>query len=515
MREKLLVVFCCVISFAIAQPVQRDTIAKPLSQKDKKKRDRKLSRELESPYLIWKNVDVVYIITDDERKALDGLSNDAERETFVEQFWLRRDPTPDTEENEYKEEHYRRIAYANERFASGIPGWKTDRGRIYIKYGPPDEVDSHPSGGSYQRTQEEGGGQGQAFPFETWRYRHIDDVGTNIVIEFVDRTMSGEYRLTIDPTEKDALQHTPAAPQQLPTGATAFRDEFAPLELLHNLGKPAAVKYRDLEATVNTSVRYNTLPMRVRTDFIPVTPASIYTNVTLQFDRRDLQFQQKDGVAKATINLYGRISTMSRRVVSVFEDVISVEGLSELSAVYQKTLPLAPGRYRLNIAAKDITGGTTGSYETAIDVPQFAEDKLSASSLILADLIERVPARNIGAGQFVIGDTKVRPRLSETFRNDEKLGIYVQLYHFAPDARTNKPSGVVEYRITRNGTETAVLDYTEDASALEGSASQVTVQKWLPLKDLTPGSYTLRVKVTDQNRGQVVTPSATFTIVQP
>jgi len=210
-----------------------------------------------------------------------------------------------------------------------------------------------------------------------------------------------------------------------------------------------------------------------------------------------------------------RISTMSRRVVSVFEDVISVEGPSAISAVYQKTLPLAPGRYRLNIAAKDVTGGTTGSYEAAIDVPQFEEDKLSASSLILADLMERVPVRNTGAGQFVIGDTKVRPRFGRTFSNDEKLGIYVQLYHFAPDQKTHKPNGAVEYQITRNGTDAVVLSYSEDVSALEGSASQVTVEKWLPLKSLAPGSYTLRMKVVDQNRGQAVTPSALFTIIQP
>ena len=149
MRDKLLVVFCFLCSYAIAQPPQADTIARPLSTKEKKQRDRKLRRELESPYRIWLNQDVAYIITDEERRAFNDLSNDAERESFIEQFWLRRDPTPDTEENEFKEEHYRRIAYANEHFASGIPGWKTDRGRTYIVYGPPDEIESHSSGGTY------------------------------------------------------------------------------------------------------------------------------------------------------------------------------------------------------------------------------------------------------------------------------------------------------------------------------------------------------------------------------
>jgi GWxTD domain-containing protein len=506
MRDKLLVVFCCACSYAIAQPPQADTIAKPLSQKEKKKRDRKLSKELESPYKVWENVDVAYIITDEERRAFNGLSNDAERESFIEQFWLRRDPTPDTEENEFKEEHYRRIAYANERFASGIPGWKTDRGRTYIVYGPPDEIESHPSGGTYQLPQDQGGGQSQAFPFETWRYRFIQGIGTNVVFEFVDQTMSGEYHITIDPNEKNALAHTPMSPQPPATGASSMRDEFTPLEQLANWGRAPDIKYKDLQAMVTSNVRYNTLPMRIRTDFIPVTPASIYANITMQFETKDLQFLERDGMAKATVNIYGRITSMSRRVVKVFEDVVSVEGTSQLSSVYQQTIPLPPGRYRLNIAAKDVTGGNTTTYEAALDVPQCEEDKLAASSLILADLMEPVPARRIGAGQFVIGDTKVRPRVSANFRNDEKLGIYVQLYHFVP--------GAIEYQITQNATGTGVLNYTEDASALQGSASQMTVKKWLPLKDLTPGPYTLRMKVIDRDRGQEVNPSATFTIIQ-
>src|SRR5215831_16987697 len=107
---------------------QRETIAKPMTEKERRKKEAKLRKELETPYRKWLNEDVAYIITDEERAAFKRLQTDEEREQFIEQFWLRRDPTPDTVENEFKEEHYRRIAYANERYASGIPGWKTDRG---------------------------------------------------------------------------------------------------------------------------------------------------------------------------------------------------------------------------------------------------------------------------------------------------------------------------------------------------------------------------------------------------
>src|SRR3954454_16782812 len=189
---------------------QRETVAKPLSDRERRKREDKLNKELKATRR-WIKEDVAYIITDEERQAFAKLNTEDERQNFIEQFWIRRDPTPDTAENEFKEEHYRRIAYANERFASGIPGWKTDRGHIYITFGPPAEIESHPSGGSYERPIEEGGGTTSTFPFELWRYRWIEGIGSDIIIEFVDPTMTGEYRMTMDPSEKDALLMVPNA----------------------------------------------------------------------------------------------------------------------------------------------------------------------------------------------------------------------------------------------------------------------------------------------------------------
>ena len=188
-----------------------ETSSRPMTDKERKAKDKQLRKELATPYRKWLNEDVAYIITDEERSAFMRLQTDEEREQFIENFWLRRDPTPDTVENEFREEHYRRIAYANEHFASGIPGWKTDRGRIYITYGPPDEIDDHSSGGSYERPPEEGGGETSTYPFQQWRYRWIEGVGTNVIIEFVDPTMSGEFHMTMDPSEKDALLYVPNA----------------------------------------------------------------------------------------------------------------------------------------------------------------------------------------------------------------------------------------------------------------------------------------------------------------
>ncbi|MGI8742780.1 MAG: GWxTD domain-containing protein [Bryobacteraceae bacterium] len=527
---------------AAAEP--GETVAKPMTDKERKKRDAKLRKELETPYKKWMTEDVGYIISDEERKSFSQLSTDEERQNFIEQFWLRRDPTPDTEENEFKEEHYRRIAYANEHYASGIPGWKTDRGRIYIMYGPADETDSHPSGGTYERPIEEGGGSTSTYPFEKWRYRYIDGIGSDINIEFVDPTMTGEYRMTMDPSEKDALLYVPGAGltmneqmglssktdrfnrtdgTHLGTGnqpLPASMNQFERLEQFAKLQKPPTIKFKDLEAAVTSTIRFNTLPMKVRADFVRVTDSTILCPITIQFERKDLQFQQKDNVSKAAINIYARITSLSRRVVNVFEDVVTSEISTDLlsegikgSSIYQKSVPLAPGMYRLNIVAKDVIGGNMTSYETALNVPHFSEEKLAQSSLILADMIEKVPSKSIGTGQFVIGDTKVRPRVNDTFSKDEKLGIYAQFYNFSPDEKTKKPSGSIEYQIFKNGSSQAVLDYTEDISSIpEASAQQVTVEKLLPLKALEAGQYTLKMKVTDKTSSQALTPSAAFTV---
>jgi GWxTD domain-containing protein len=525
-------------------PAPRDTVSKPMTAKQKKKQEDKLRKELETPYRKWLNEDVTYIITDEERKAFKRLSTDDEREEFIEQFWLRRDPTPDTEENEYKEEHYRRIAYSNEHFPSGIPGWKTDRGRMYIMYGPPDEIDDHSSGGSYDRPIEEGGGTTSSFPFIDWTYRYIDGVGTNVKIEFVDTTMSGEFRMTMDPSEKDALTYVPGAgltlAEQMGTADKSQRftrtdgttlgtgtnplpesmNEFTRLQQFANLQKAPEVKFKDLQAVISSSIRYNNLPFKVRAEYIKITDSTILTTVTIELQRRDLQFQQKDNVAKATVNIFGRITSITGRVVNTFEDPVTVEVPVDMlqkaidgASIYQKEIPLAPGMYRLNIVCKDVTGGNMTTYPMALNVPHFDDEKLAASSLILADLIEKVPTRSIGSGQFVIGDTKVRPRLTDTFERNEKLGIYTQFYNFSPDAKTNKPNGSIEYNITKAGAAQPVLHYTEEVTSIPGASSQqVTVEKLLPLQSLEPGQYTLNMKVVDRNSNQTLSPTANFTV---
>lgn len=138
---------------------------------------------------------MVSIIEDEERGAFERLDSDAERDRFIQEFWERRDPTPGTSANEAKDEHYRRIAYTErrQRWADeeGVPAWRSDRGRIYIGYGPPDAIEAHPSGQPHIHDGK---------PFEIWRYRKMTEDGArNLILIFVQDPVSGAYRVMQEP----------------------------------------------------------------------------------------------------------------------------------------------------------------------------------------------------------------------------------------------------------------------------------------------------------------------------
>ncbi|HWR49549.1 MAG TPA: hypothetical protein VN428_00470, partial [Bryobacteraceae bacterium] len=361
---------------------------------------------------------------------------------------------------------------------------------------------------------------------------------------FVDPTMTGEYRMTMDPSEKDALLHVPGAGltlyeqmgitskderfnrtdgTHLGTGDSPLpsrMNQFERLEQFAKLQKPPAVKYKDLESVVNTRITYNLLPVKVRADYIRMTTSTVLTYITVLLENKDLQFTDKEGIAKAMVNMYARITSMGRRVVNVFEDPIAIEvpsahlaAASARSSVYNKAVYLAPGNYRLNVVVKDVIGGTMNNYEAALHVPFYDEEKLASSSIIVADLLEKVPTRNIGTGQFVIGDTKVRPRIDARFKKEEKMGIYAQFYNFQPDEKTQRPNGDIAYEVVKNGSNEKIFEFSEELKDLPGASSQqVTIEKVLPLQNLAPGQYILKMKVTDRNSKQVLTPTATFTV---
>jgi len=534
------------------QPSQTaDPLKRPTDEKQKKRNQKALKQELSKPYKKWLDEDVVYIITDEERAAFRQLSNDEERDNFIEAFWQRRDPTPDTEENEYKEEHYQRIAYANEHFAAGVPGWKTDRGRIYIVFGKPDEIDSHPSGGTYERPMEEGGGETSTFPFEDWRYRYIEGIGQEVIVEFVDTCMCGEYHMTMDRSEKDALLMTPNAGLTIweqmgmanktqrfqgngierlglgPQSSMLQTKEFDRLEQFAKLQQAPKVKFTDLEEAVDHKIVLNPMPFDVNVDYVKVTSDTVLVPIVIQMKNRDITFVNKDGVERGTVNIFARLSTLTGKIVQTFEDTVQVDVPAELlprtaenASVYPKALPLRPGLYKLNIAIKDVNGDRKGIWSRSIRVPEYSEDKLSTSSLIVADLMEPVPTKAIGTGNFVIGTTKVRPRVPPAdgkpavFKRDkdQKLNFWMQVYNLGVDEKTHKPSATFEYDITNVATNKPVVQQVESTETMGNVVDQVTLQKSMPIPYLRPGVYKIQIKVNDNISKQTVDPSAVFAV---
>jgi GWxTD domain-containing protein len=510
------------------------------SQQDPMDKPRNVKPELKKAYKDWLEKDVTYVITDEERRAFKKLATDDERERFIEEFWRRRDPDPDTDENEFKEEYYERIAYANEHFASGIPGWKSDRGRIWIMYGKPDERETHPMGGSYDRPSYEGGGSTSTYPFEIWFYRYLAGVGSGVEIEFVDPTGSGEYRIARNPNEKDAMLMVPGAGLTLSeqlglsdkgdrisgiggVGSANYQREqdspFSRLQLLADLSRPPQVKFNDLASAVNTGViEENPLNFDIRVDFFRQSDERVITALTIQTSNKDLVFQDSGGLQQARINIFGRITSVAGRRAGVFEDpVITTATTEELNeakdrkSAYQKAVALAPGTYKVDVIVRDVASGATGIRHVGFTVPRYDPQKLSTSTLVLAAKLESLidqPA----VGQFVIGQQKVIPNVSGIYQRGQPVGVYLQVYNAGIDQTTLRPSVDVEYALLKDGKELG--KQAEDWRGMSDSGQRLTLARLIDTRQLAPGEYELAVRIRDRVSGQALAPSAKFTVVQ-
>jgi GWxTD domain-containing protein len=499
---------------------------------------RKVKQELKKAYVNWIN-DVDIIITKSERDAWTKLDTDDEREKFIQIFWDTRDPDPDTEENEFKQEFFERVAYANEHFSSGKPGRLTDRGRIYIKFGKPDEVESHPAGGLYDRPSYEGGGSTSTYPFEKWFYRHIPNVRSGVELEFVDPTGSGEYRLAKNPDEKDALINVPGAG---PTFA-----ELAGLETradrIANLGSFGRVNYRrtqdspfevlDLLSSLErdqpfernfpgTSISTpvvddNPINFEAQFNYFKQSDNRVLAVLTVQADNDQLSFANSGGIETARLNIFGRVITLANRSIGKFEDSVTTTATSqELSttrtrkSAYARAFILDPGRYRVDVIVRDIQSGSAGMKQVGFIVPEFPTDQLSASSVVLAAKLENMES-GAAVGPFVIGATRVIPNLSGVFRRNQPVGVYLQIYNAAIDQTTLRPAADAEYVLLKNGKE--LSKQTEDWRQINDAGQRLTLSRLIDSRSLEPGAYQIKIRIRDHVSGQTITPSATFTIV--
>lgn len=537
MRGTVLFLISALVFSSVAVFAQDD------ESKENKKKQKQPKESLKSVYKRWIDEDVRWIITDEENKTFKALKTDDEREQFIEQFWLRRDPDPDTDSNEYREEYYQRIAYANEKYTSGIPGWKTDRGRIYVMFGKPDQVESHPSGGSYDRPTWEGGGTTSTYPFEIWWYRYIEGVGSDVEIEFVDPTGSGEYRIARSPYEKDALLYVPNAgltlSEQLGLSSKADRvaygmfgpggggangqmfgmrakdQPFEKLDLLAKLQRPPKVKFNDLAALANESelpkASFDVLPVSVVITQLRVTDTAVLTSFTVQMENQDLVFKDVGGIQQAAVNIYAKISNAAGRRVGQFERLVTASSTAEALENYQKiassfmeNLVLQPGIYKIDLVVRDVNSGKTEVIKQGFQVSKYEEGKLATSTMILASSIQPLTGR-LSTGMFVFGSLKVVPNASFHYKTTQPLGIYMQVYNVAIDQATLKPSVDIEYLITQRDKEVTRIKEDGKNGLSTITSQQITLAQLIPLKDFKPGSYDVQVIVKDNVANQMIT----------
>lgn len=523
-RISVLVVVLVLVPAALAQTKSAGV--------DPQTKPQKIKPEPAKAFKEWIE-DVDPILSPQEREAWKKLQTDEEREQFIATVWHLRDPDPDTEENEYREAYYERVEYANEHFSSGIKGVKTDRGRIYLKYGKPDEVESHPSGGAYDRELSEGGGSTSAYPFERWWYRNLPG-RSDVQIEFVDPTGTGEYRIARNPFEKDALVHVPGAG---PAGinqadyvlaASGFGNPFSSrakdsawdwMDISRLRDEAPPVNFDRLRGTGVSSpiIEDNLLNSAVQISYFKQSDERAIVAFTVQTDNRDLVFRDVGGVQTARLNISGRITSVAEKRVGFFEDSVTTTATTtelvaakERKSAYQKAVPLAPGRYRIDVLVRDIESGAASLRHVGFEVPKFGVN-LASSSLILASVLEQV-SDVPQSRQFVIGDKKVIPNLAAEYHRGAPIGVYMQIYNAGIDQTTLRPSVDVEYALVKDGKE--VGTQIEDWRGTSTTGDRLTLARLIDSRGLDPGDYLVQVRAHDRVSGTALVQKAAFKIVK-
>jgi GWxTD domain-containing protein len=527
-------VLCVATSFAALILAAPSSLAQPKqTPQSPEQNPRKVRKEPNNVFREWPK-EVEPIITEAELRAYRKLQTDEEREQFIGIFWRNRDTDPDTVENEYKDEYYERIAYANEHFTSGKPGWLTDRGRIYVKFGKPDDVESHPAGGPYERAYYEGNGSTTTYPFERWFYRslHVGGGGlggsfrSGVEIEFVDPTGTGEYRIARNPFEKEVRGsgNGPTPEERNSIGVANYRrEQDSPFEVI--------LLHRDLDAPppVRESVPGGTrigrpvaddsiLNLEIKDHYFFQTDGRVLTAFTIQADNRELVFQDSGGLQTARLNIYGRITSVAERNIGAFEDSVTTTATAQELAearqrksVYGKAVMLPPGRYRLDVFVRDINSGAMGVEHHAFVVPKLDPVKLTTSSIVLAAKLESLKDQP-GGSPFTIGLTKVVPNISGVYHRGQPVGVYLQVYNAGVDQTTLRPAADVQFVLLKDGKE--LSKQVEDWRGMSEAGQRLTLARLIDTSGLAPGKYEIQIRIRDHVGGQELSPSAKFTIVQ-
>lgn len=498
--------------------------------------------EMDNYFQRWLKQDVVYIISQEEKEVFQVLQTYREKEEFIEEFWRRRDDDQLTVFNQFKEEHYRRLAYANEHFQSGLPGWKTDRGRIYIIYGEPAEVVKNRSRNHYRRSVQGSRNVSPGYVFEIWRYKYIEGIGPDVEVEFVDSSGSGEYHLARVPLERNSLllnsrdhrtvigeaellnlkNRSSLSPWHLDQYPKTHRE--TPFHRYHEFSRKQRtldIKSKDLQDLMGVGISRQKLPFRSRHDYFRLNKTAVMVPLTLEIDNQNITFKAKQGDMAARLSVYGIVTSLNNSVIAEFEQDLDISFSSEdlnenlqSNSQYQKVLILkSNNRYKAEVIIKDFYSGHVGFLQIPITVPT-ASEELELSSLVLTNFIAQLREIPSPEEMLVIGDLKVRPNLSNRFYSGEAFGAYLQVYNASFDMTTTAPKVSVSYWIDREGKQVKYWSDEVGQSIYYYSQQRLVLVKSLPLTGLPPAFYELHVEIKDQLNGKSAQTNQEFEIVE-
>ena len=481
--------------------------------------------------------EVAYIITDKERKIFNQLTSSTMRDRFIKDFWERRDPTPWTPANEFKEEYYRRIQYADEIFGRGtpVPGWKTDRGRIYILLGPPDNRSRHPGSRFF-------------YPLEIWQYNSAPSaqVKYQFRLIFFKRWGVGDYYLyspTLDGlrslliqsqssrflysdqlSRELLLRKLPATEHEIVEAATnpALGLTQAGSEaLLAQIQKPPPIDEDALDEllyryNVNTEIFYNLLPFSWSSSFYKNNIAGSYMDCIIEITPDNLTFRKTADKYYFGLQVYGEIKDFEDKLVDSFNERIDFAFSEDefnknknFPFQYQKRLILLPGHYTISLFLRSLIDNYIGTQEHTFSVPSFQTNKIEMSDLILSYRVEKQEL--IKDGPYIFSDIKVLPCLNNELRKGTNPFIIYKIYYPAPDSSAQWPAFQAEYEIWQ-GDE--IVDKIERflLSPQNYAPGELTIANQLALEHLPEGDYSLRAKVFDPDGNLAVFKALPFSI---
>jgi GWxTD domain-containing protein len=460
--------------------------------------------------------EAVYIITDSERRGFLALGTEAERDDFIARFWQVRDPIPETAVNELREEHFKRLHEANDRFRESRPGWMTERGRTYITLGPPRDVMSYPS-------------TTELFPLEIWYYYNLDipRFPAALQLMFFKRNGVGEYRLFSPAFDgfralfADPLKKGMVGPQgQIPFSARKALDIdiisaaesvgtgenlLSSEQILADLATPGFVfekTRRNLTEQVTAAASFGgelpvdleVLYFRGEGDFtdvhlaVEIAPENVHVN---QYDRRML----------GRFDLIGAVQRLENgELIEEFGDSLEIqidesdwETAKRFPVLFQRKLSLLPGGHRLELFVRDTVGRAIGIVDRIVSVPAFAPDRMSVSSFLSAFKADETSAAGpLMPHQF--GSLRLYPRPNRVFGIGQRLLAFMEVY-YPVTALPDDPEVSVRFTLKRG--EETVLDETNRFRSRRGDPGAVEVLKVLPLEAMTPGEYELEAEIAE------------------